>query len=86
VFSEMIADQRDYSILKFMCDHFNISELRLMTNNPAKLKAIEELGINLSERVPHKIAACTQNSNYLSFKSLALIMSHLSKESCNESI
>jgi GTP cyclohydrolase II len=62
------ADQRDYSILKFMCDHFNISELRLMTNNPAKLKAIEELGINLSERVPHRIAACTHNSNYLSVK------------------
>jgi GTP cyclohydrolase II len=38
------ADMRQYDMLKIMLDHLGVSRLRLMTNNPRKLQALEDLG------------------------------------------
>ncbi len=62
------ADMRDYSILKPMLEHLNITEIRLMTNNPRKVKALQELGINVIERVAHESGRNPHNVKYLETK------------------
>lgn len=62
------ADMRDYSILKPMLEHLDITEIRLMTNNPRKVKALQELGINVIERVAHESGRNPHNVKYLETK------------------
>lgn len=46
------ADQRDYAMCQPMLAHLGVSSLRLMTNNPRKVKALESYAITVAERVP----------------------------------
>lgn len=46
------ADMRRYTIVQPMLEHLNITSLRLMTNNPRKMNALKECGIEVVERVP----------------------------------
>ncbi|MGH1470594.1 MAG: GTP cyclohydrolase II [Cellvibrionaceae bacterium] len=62
------ADMRDYSILKFMVEHLHIQKVKLMTNNPKKIAALEALGIEVSERLPHETGRNPHNSKYLETK------------------
>lgn len=62
------ADQRNYSLLKPMLQYFNVQALRLMTNNPRKVKALEDLGIEVSERLPHQTGRNPHNQHYLQTK------------------
>nr|WP_284060459.1 GTP cyclohydrolase II [Pseudomonas sp. NW5] len=62
------ADQRDYAMCRPMLDHLGIRELKLMTNNPRKLKALEVYGIHLAERVPLHSGLNPHNRHYLSTK------------------
>ena len=62
------ADMRDYSILKPMLEHLKIDEIKLMTNNPRKVKALEELGVNVVERVAHERGRNPHNVRYLDTK------------------
>ncbi|WP_237055555.1 GTP cyclohydrolase II [Microbulbifer sediminum] len=62
------ADMRDYSILKAMIEHLHIGSIRLMTNNPRKVKALEELGVKVVERLPHQTGRNPHNIKYLSTK------------------
>ena len=62
------ADLRDYSVLKPMIAHFNIKKMRLMTNNPAKIKAIKALDVELVERLHHQPSTCIHNQDYLAIK------------------
>lgn len=62
------ADQRDYAMCRPMLDHLGIRELRLMTNNPRKLKALETYGIRLAERVPLHSGLNPHNQRYLATK------------------
>jgi len=62
------ADMRDYSILKAMVDHLHIKSVRLMTNNPRKVNALEGLGIHVTERLPHQTGRNPHNVKYLSTK------------------
>lgn len=62
------ADQRDYAICKPMLDHLGINEIRLMTNNPRKIKALEGFGIRIAERRPLHIDANPHNLRYLATK------------------
>ncbi len=63
------ADARDYTIAAEMLAALEISQVRLLTNNPAKVGALRELGITVSERVPLIIAANPDNKKYLETKS-----------------
>ena len=47
------------------------SSVRLLTNNPEKVKALEEAGIEVSKRVPHRFAATSHNRAYLATKGKA---------------
>lgn len=62
------ADMRDYSILKPMLDHLKIKSLRLLTNNPRKIKALQDMGINVVERMPHETGRNPHNAKYLETK------------------
>ncbi|MGL5289950.1 MAG: GTP cyclohydrolase II, partial [Aeromonas sp.] len=46
------ADMRDYTICADMLKMLGVTSLRLMTNNPRKMKAMESFGIPVTERVP----------------------------------
>jgi GTP cyclohydrolase II len=62
------ADMRDYSILKPMLEHLNIKTLRLLTNNPRKIKALQDMGIDVVERMPHETGRNPHNAKYLETK------------------
>ena len=62
------ADMRDYSICKVMCDHLGISQLKLMTNNPRKVNALTEHGIEVVERLPLRTGENPHNARYLATK------------------
>ena len=60
------ADERTYEIVEFILNHFGISKLKLLTNNPKK---IESLGsIEIVERLPIVIASNPHNEKYLNVK------------------
>ncbi len=62
------ADMRDYSILKPMLEHLNIKTLKLLTNNPRKVKALQDMGIDVVERMPHETGRNPHNAKYLETK------------------
>ena len=62
------ADERDYSYCKEILSSVDISSVKLMTNNPRKIKGLEEVGIKVTERVPVHIDPNKHNENYLKVK------------------
>jgi len=56
-----------------------ISSVRLMTNNPSKIKGLEDSGIKVSERIEIKAKPTDQNKEYLKVKSK--YMGHMLEES-----
>lgn len=62
------ADQRDYAICLPMLEHLGINSLKLMTNNPRKVKALGDMGIAVDHRVPLQIAHNPYNKRYLATK------------------
>ena len=70
-------DSREYQICKPMLDHFSINSLRLMTNNPRKVDALSEMGIDVTEIVPIHTGANPHNESYLAAKVVKL--GHINK-------
>jgi GTP cyclohydrolase II len=66
------ADARDYELCKPMLAQFGITAVRLMTNNPRKIAAMEKLGVAVSDRVPLLVNRNAFNSNYLDTKAAKL--------------
>lgn len=62
------ADMRDYSILKPMIEHLGIRSIKLMTNNPRKMAAMKEIGLNVTERIEHNPGRNPHNEHYLATK------------------
>lgn len=62
------ADMRDYSILQYMLQHLHVEKVRLMTNNPKKVEALEALGVEVVERIPHQTGRNPHNIKYLETK------------------
>ncbi|WP_299260851.1 GTP cyclohydrolase II [uncultured Kushneria sp.] len=62
------ADMRRYDICIPMLEQLGISRLRLMTNNPRKVVALQKAGIEISERVPLTTGLNAHNEQYLSTK------------------
>ncbi|TNE46208.1 MAG: GTP cyclohydrolase II [Deltaproteobacteria bacterium] len=57
-------DLRTYEVAFHVLEHFKVQSVRLLTNNPSKLTALEESGITVTERVPH---LCPPNPHSLSY-------------------
>lgn len=66
------ADERDYKLCEPMLSFFNIKAVRLMTNNPRKVNALEELGFTVTERIGHSIKPNKHNRFYLYTKAKKL--------------
>jgi GTP cyclohydrolase II len=66
------ADHRDYGLCVDVLRHFGVSQVRLMSNNPQKLAAVEEAGIRVVERVPVEIPPSARTENYLRTKKAKL--------------
>lgn len=66
------ADMRRYDLCQPMLKYFGVQALRLMTNNPRKVQALERLGIVVSERVPIQVNRNPYNEGYLSTKAAKL--------------
>ncbi len=61
-------DSREYQICQPMLEYFAVKSLRLMTNNPRKVEALNELGIEVEEIIPIRTGANPHNESYLSVK------------------
>ena len=61
-------DLRDYGEGAQMLEDLGISKVRLMTNNPCKVKGLDGYGIEIVERVPIVIPANAHDKRYLDTK------------------
>lgn len=62
------ADIRDYSICKTMLDTLKVKRVELMTNNPKKVKALKDMGIDVVRRMPIDHGITDANKGYLKTK------------------
>jgi 3,4-dihydroxy 2-butanone 4-phosphate synthase/GTP cyclohydrolase II len=61
-------DHRDYTAAAHMLKSLGVKDLILLSNNPEKARALEELGLLVAEQRPLEIAANPFNATYLSTK------------------
>ncbi|MBL7481139.1 3,4-dihydroxy-2-butanone-4-phosphate synthase [Legionella bononiensis] len=61
------ADDRDYAIAYQILKHLGIDSIRMLTNNPLKISAMEHYGIS-AQRVPLEIEPTDENRGYLMTK------------------
>ncbi|HTV43848.1 MAG TPA: GTP cyclohydrolase II [Stellaceae bacterium] len=62
------ADERVYLPAADMLRQLGFATIRLLTNNPDKMAALQRYGIRVSERVPHVFPANGHNERYLRTK------------------
>lgn len=62
------ADNRDYAIAYQILKYLGLEAIRLLTNNPRKIKAIEQFDIKVVERVALEMESTDENRNYLKTK------------------
>ena len=61
-------DERDFRIGAEILRRMGFSQVRLLTNNPAKVARMEDCGIEVTERVPLKVGHTRHNAHYLATK------------------
>ncbi len=66
------ADHRNYELCVEVLRHLRVRGVRLMSNNPSKLEALESAGISVTERVPIEIPPSLGTENYLRTKKAKL--------------
>ncbi len=62
------ADMRDFAVAAKILDSFEVHSVRLLTNNPEKLSTLEQLGIDIVERVPLIVSPDEHSRAYLDTK------------------
>lgn len=62
------TEARDFPVAARMLDLLGVRAIRLMTNNPAKVSALQEVGVDVIERVPHQLPPNPHNARYLDTK------------------
>lgn len=62
-------DERLYYPAREILSQLKINEIKLITNNPQKVKHLVDLGINVIQRIPIKIKPNKYNKKYLNTKS-----------------
>jgi GTP cyclohydrolase II len=61
-------DERDYRAVEFILKDLNLKTIKLITNNPKKIKFVEDCGIRIDERIPAITKINKFNQNYLQTK------------------
>jgi len=62
------ADARSYDIAGEILRDLGVLSVRLMTNNPLKVKGLEDAGVQVADRVSHWVGENQHNANYLAVK------------------
>jgi len=70
-----LADEREYNIAALILNDLKIKSVKMLTNNPDKIDALEKLGINVVGRIPVESVAHDENLGYL--KTKAKKMAHM---------
>lgn len=65
-------DQRSFETASEILQDLHVNSIRLMTNNPEKLKSLKKLGISVNSVVPVKIKPNAINLKYLQTKRVKL--------------
>lgn len=66
------ADLRDYGIGAQILKDLGVRQIRLLTNNPRKIKGLEGYGLEVVERVPLQMKENADNTRYLHTKQAKL--------------
>lgn len=66
------ADLRDYGAAAAVLRHLGITRVRLLTNNPRKVAALDAAGVTVADRLPLIIGTNPQNAYYLATKTSRL--------------
>lgn len=61
-------DERDFRLGADILRRMGFSQIRLLTNNPAKIDMMQSCGLEVTERVPLKVGETAQNKDYLATK------------------
>ena len=72
------ADEREYGVAVAILEDLGVRAARLLTNNPAKLAAMDASSIEVVERMPLVAPVTDENRDYLAVKRLR--MGHLYAE------
>ena len=62
------ADHREFALPAGMLKALGVARVRLLSNNPQKVAALEAAGIKVTERVPCEVEPHTHAENYLKTK------------------
>jgi 3,4-dihydroxy 2-butanone 4-phosphate synthase / GTP cyclohydrolase II len=62
------ADMRDYKAGARILSELGVREVRLLTNNPDKVRQLEEYGLAVIERIPLEVPPRSANRDYLRTK------------------
>ncbi len=62
------VDARDFGVAARMLSLLGQRQIRLLTNNPAKVTGLEASGVQVIERVPHQLPPNAHNERYLATK------------------
>jgi GTP cyclohydrolase II len=61
-------DERDYAVAAHMLRSLGVKSVQVVTNNPDKIKQLEQHGVTVSGRIPHVIPPNEWNRFYLETK------------------
>ena len=70
-----LPDEREYSLAALILEDLKVKSIRLLTNNPTKIRALEAEGIVVNERVGVEGTVHPENAQYLMTK--AKRMNHI---------
>jgi GTP cyclohydrolase II len=62
------ADLRDYAMPGEILRYFGVRQVRLLSNNPEKIAALERAGVTVTERIPCIVAPHESSEGYLRTK------------------
>ncbi|MDP9037184.1 MAG: GTP cyclohydrolase II [Myxococcota bacterium] len=65
-------DARRYDVARDMLEHLGVASVRLMTNNPAKVTGLRDLGVTVTARVPVVVPPNAHSAPYLEAKRLRM--------------
>jgi GTP cyclohydrolase II len=62
------ADHRDFALPAQMLKALGVNQVRLLSNNPDKVEALERAGVQVVERVPCEVVPSPHAEEYLKTK------------------
>lgn len=65
-------DERDYRVAAAILQDLEVQSIKLLTNNPNKIKQLRSYGVQVEARVPLEIPATSESESYLRTKSVRL--------------